>query len=167
MVEQAVVRPVSADDAPGMASIYNHYVANTTITFEEQPVTAEEMAVRREEVRSAALPWLVLERDAEICGYASASKWKSRSAYRFAVEITVYVDTRSVGQGMGSALYQALFAALVERGVHAVIGGIALPNDASIALHEKFGLKKVAHFQEVGFKFNRRIDVGYWEKVLA
>ncbi len=97
---------------------------------------------------------------------AYAVLWKARSAYRFSVEITVYVAPGMAGRGIGSMLYSHLFAALQPLGVHAVIGGIALPNEASIALHEKFGMEKVAHFQQVGFKFNRWIDVGYWERIL-
>jgi L-amino acid N-acyltransferase YncA len=99
-------------------------------------------------------------------GYASASPWKSRSGYRFSAEITVYVEPGQEGRGIGSALYGALFPMLQARGVHAVIGGIALPNDASVALHEKFGMRKVAHFQETGYKHGRWIDVGYWERIL-
>lgn len=105
-------------------------------------------------------------RDGDVIGYAYASKWKGRCAYRFAVETSVYVDSSARGAGVGTVLYEALFAALGGRGIHAAIGGIALPNEASIALHERFGMKKVAHFEQVGFKFDRWIDVGYWQRLL-
>lgn len=105
-------------------------------------------------------------RDGDVIGYAYASKWKGRCAYRFAVETSVYVDSSARGAGVGTVLYEALFAALRGRGIHAAIGGIALPNEASIALHERFGMKKVAHFEQVGFKFGRWIDVGYWQRLL-
>jgi L-amino acid N-acyltransferase YncA len=161
-----VIRPAELADAQAIAAIYNHYVAHTTITFEEQPVPAEQMAERIRDVQAAALPWLLIEEGGRILGYAYASKWKARSAYRFSVETSVYLHPQGVGAGRGRQLYEALFSALKERGVHAVIGGIALPNDASIALHEKFGMKKVAHFEQVGFKFGKWLDVGYWQKVL-
>jgi phosphinothricin acetyltransferase len=161
-----VIRPAIATDADSIARIYNHYILNTIITFEEQAVSAQEMAERIAEVTSASLPWLVAEDDGRIVGYAYASKWKGRCAYRFSVESTVYLDPDCVGKGYGTRLYESLFASLRECGMHVVIGGIALPNPASIALHEKLGMKKVAHFGEVGFKFDKWIDVGYWQATL-
>jgi len=95
-----------------------------------------------------------------------ASKWKGRCAYRFSVEATVYLKTGKLGKGIGTKLYTALLNDLRKRNIHAVIGGIALPNKESQYLHEKFGFKKVAHFTEVGYKFNKWIDVGYWELLL-
>jgi len=160
------LRTATRADAESIARIYNHYVANTTITFEEEAVSTGEMADRIAEVASSSLPWLVLEQDGQIAGYAYATKWKERSAYRYTVEITIYLAPGLGGQGLGMQLYQVLFAHLKEAGFHAVIGVIALPNPASIALHEKFGMTKVAHFKEVGFKFGQWIDVGYWEGVL-
>lgn len=161
-----MIRNAQPNDAAAIVEIYNHYVLTTTITFEEQPVAAAQMAERIAEVQAAALPWLVAERDGQVAGYAYASKWKPRSAYRHSVECSVYLDRQAVGGGVGSRLYEALFADLKSRGLHVVIGGIALPNESSIALHEKFGLKKVAQFEQVGFKFGRWVDVGYWQKTL-
>jgi|SRR5687767_11868642 L-amino acid N-acyltransferase YncA len=161
-----MIRNAQPNDATAIVEIYNHYVLNTTITFEEQPVTAPQMAERMAEVQAAGLPWLVAEREGQLLGYAYASKWKARSAYRHSVECSVYLDRQAVGGGVGSSLYEALFAELKSRGLHVVIGGIALPNEGSIALHEKFGLRKVAQFEEVGFKFGRWVDVGYWQKTL-
>ena len=162
-----IIRQAEPYDAPMVASIYNHYVNETVVTFDERPISTEEMARRIEEVRSAALPWLVAEHDSQVVGYAYASPWKRRAAYRFSVEITVYLDPNHVGRKLGTKLYSELFAILQNGNTHAVIGGIALPNDASVALHEKFGMHKVAVFEEVGFKFNRWIDVGYWERTLS
>ena len=161
-----MIRTATAGDADAIARIYNHYVANTIITFEEQAVSSEEMAARIAEIAAASLPWLVAELDGSIVGYAYASKWKGRCAYRFSAECTVYLDPDCVGRGYGTMLYGRLFAALRERGMHAVIGGVALPNPASVALHEKLGMRKVAHFGEVGYKFDRWIDVGYWQATL-
>jgi L-amino acid N-acyltransferase YncA len=158
------LRAAVAADAAAIATIYNHYVTETVVTFEEERVTAPEMARRLADVSAASLPWLVAEDDVEVIGYAYAAKWKTRSGYRFSVEVTVYLAPAATRRGIGSRLYAELFSLLQERGIHAAIGGIALPNDASIALHEKFGLRKVAHFEEVGFKLGRWVDVGYWQR---
>ena len=161
-----MIRPASASDAQAIAQIYNHYIQNSVITFEEQVVSAQDMATRILDVAASALPWLVADQEGQVAGYAYATKWKARSAYRFSVEITVYLEPGRQGQGWGSQLYAALLARLRELGVHSVIGGIALPNPGSVALHEKFGLTKVAHFSEVGYKFERWVDVGYWQITL-
>jgi L-amino acid N-acyltransferase YncA len=118
-------------------------------------------------VRSAALPWLIAAEGGRTVGYAYASPWKARAAYRFSAETTVYVAEGITRRGIGSQLYEKLLSILVERGIHSAIGGIALQNDASVALHEKFGFVKVAHFQQVGFKFGRWVDVGYWQRRLG
>jgi L-amino acid N-acyltransferase YncA len=163
---RAVVRAALAADAEAVATIYNHYVTHTIVTFEEEEVSASEMSRRIAEVQAASLPWLVAERGSALVGYAYASNWRPRRSYRFSVEVTVYVDPPCAAQGIGSALYARLFTELRGRGIRAVMGGIALPNDASVRLHERFGFKKVAHFTAVGFKFDRWIDVGYWQRVL-
>lgn len=164
--ERPTIRAAEPADAAGIAAIYNHFIEHTVVTFEEEPVSAEEIGRRMEDVRSASLPWLVAEQAGRIVGYAYATKWRARSAYRFSTEVTVYLDPAASGRGIGSAVYDALFSLLRARGLHVVIGGIALPNDASVALHEKFGMKKVAHFAEVGFKFGKWVDVGFWEGTL-
>lgn len=161
----ARVRPGTLDDAAAIAAIYNHYVTHTIVTFEEQPVTPAEMRSRIAAVLER-LPWLVLEHDNGIGGYAHASPWKARSGYRFAVESSIYLAPAQVGCGFGSALYQNLLDDLRARNVHCVIGGTALPNAASVALHEKLGFTQVAHFRENGFKFGRWIDVAYWQRLL-
>jgi L-amino acid N-acyltransferase YncA len=158
------VRGAAPGDAEAVAGIYNHYVAETIVTFEEEPVPASEIARRMEEVRTAGLPWLVAER-AGVVGYACATPWRPRRGYRFSAEVTVYIAPDQSGRGIGSLLYADLLAALERRDVHAAMGGIALPNDASVALHEKFGFRKVAHLEQVGFKFDRWIDVGYWQRI--
>lgn len=158
-----VVRAALAADAAALADIYNYYVKNTVVTFEEQPLSADDIYQRITTVGEAGLPWLVAETDGKIVGYAYATPWKPRSAYRFSVEITVYVDPNAGGQGWGTRLYEKLFTELRQRPVHAVVGGVSLPNPASIALHEKFGMTKVAEFKEMGLKFDRWVDVGYWQ----
>jgi phosphinothricin acetyltransferase len=99
-------------------------------------------------------------------GYAYASSWKRRSAYRYAVESTIYLAPEFHGRGLGSELYRALIAEMRARGFHCAIGGISLPNPASIALHEKLGYKHIGQFREVGWKFGKWVDVGHWELLL-
>jgi phosphinothricin acetyltransferase len=160
-----MIRPVLLSDAQSICGIYNEYVKNSTITFEEIPVSLEEMK-RRIESATQNHPWLVYEIDEKVVGYTYGRKWRDRAAYRNSVETGTYLDSKFVGRGIGSELKRELLRALKERSFHAVISGIALPNPASIALNEKFGFKKVAHFKEVGYKFNKWIDVGYWELIL-
>ena len=157
------VRPATADDAEAVSRIYGHYVQNTTISFEEQPVSTAEMAERISDVLSSALPWVVAEWAGRVVGYACAGKWKGRYAYRYSVETSVYLDPQFTGRGIGTQLYRELLAMLRSRSIHIAIGGIALPNAASVALHERLGFCKVAHFKEVGYKFGQWIDVGYWQ----
>jgi L-amino acid N-acyltransferase YncA len=159
-----IIRPVRAGDAHALAAIYNHYVAHTVVTFEEEPVTAAEMLRRVQDVQARSLPWLVADELESVRGYAYATPWKARSAYRFSAECTVYLDAAHVGRGLGSLLYAELFRLLEAAGIHTVLGGIALPNDASVALHERFGMRQVAELKEVGFQFGRWVDVGYWQR---
>lgn len=160
------VRPAKPSDADCLARIYNHYVSSTCVTFETEPVPAAEMAQRLLGTTNASLPWLVAEGSGTIVGYAYASRWRSRNGYRYSVESTVYLDPRHMGEGIGTHLYSALIAAVRALSMHAVIGGIALPNDASIGLHERLGFRKVAHFEQVGYKQGRWVDVGYWQLLL-
>ncbi len=163
MTRQRIIRPACAADAEAICAIYNHYVATTTISFEEAPVTGAEMAQRIAAVVDADLPWLVMLEAGTLVGYAYATKWRVRAAYRYSVESSIYMAQQSAGQGAGRVLYEALLAELRERDLHLVIGGIAQPNEASVRLHERVGFQKVAHFSEVGLKFGRWIDVGYWQ----
>jgi phosphinothricin acetyltransferase len=160
------IRSALAVDAEQVARIYNYYVKNSVITFEEEPVSAEVMASRMAEVQGSALPWLVAQVDDLVVGYAHASKWKVRSAYRHSVETTIYIEKGREGRGIGSMLYSELLSLLRASGKHVAIGGAALPNDASVALHEKLGFEHVATFRQVGFKHDRWVDVAYWQIVL-
>jgi len=163
MTTTRTIRSATVVDAERICAIYNHYIATTTISFEEEPVAPADMMRRIEDVASAGLPWLVMHEGDTLVGYAYATKWRVRAAYRFAVESSVYLDHQHAGKGAGSMLYEALLAELRQRDLHLVIGGIAQPNEASVRLHERLGFEKVAHFNEVGLKFGRWIDVGYWQ----
>jgi phosphinothricin acetyltransferase len=159
------IRRAVPEDAAAICRIYNHYVLKTVVTFEEVEVTADEMARRMAEV-TASFPWLMLERGGEVLGYAFASKWHARSAYRHSVESTIYLCPAATGQGLGTILYKDLLQRLRLRPIHAVVAGIALPNESSVGLHEKCGFEKVAHYKQVGFKFGQWVDVGHWQLLL-
>jgi phosphinothricin acetyltransferase len=163
----ATIRPAVETDAAAIAAIYAHYVRETTITFEENVVTPDDMGARMASVAAAGLPWLVVSRGPDVYGYAYATPWRPRTAYRFSVETTVYLAHDAVGRGLGTRVYTDLLARLSDLGLHVALGGIALPNAASVALHESCGFRKVAHLSEVGFKFGRWVDVGYWQRALA
>ncbi len=160
------LRTAVSDDSDQIASIYNHYILNTTITFEEAPVDTSVMQGRIDRIHRYKLPWIVACEDTRVLGYAYATPWKERSAYRFAAETSVYLHPDETGRGIGTRLLDETLNRLQKCRIHFVAGVIALPNPASIALHEKFGYSKSAHLSEVGYKFNRRMDVGYWQLLL-
>lgn len=157
-----MLRDCTAYDAPQLCAIYNPYVEQTAVTFEETPVSADEMVRRIAEVTSR-FPWLVWEREDTVVGYAYATSWKPRSAYRHSVETTIYLGPDAKGKGIGTLLYRSLVARLRLLDVHCAVGGIALPNPASVALHEKLGFVNIGRFREIGLKFGSWIDVGYWQ----
>lgn len=160
-----MIREATMQDSPAIAEIYNWYIENSTITFEEESVEPGDMA-QRMVVADQSRPWLVLEVEGEILGFACAALWRKRSAYRFARETSIYVHEQHFGKGYGRQLYEQLINELRKTSIHVLIAGIALPNDRSIELHEKLGFEKVGHFREVGKKFGKFLDVGYWQLVL-
>jgi phosphinothricin acetyltransferase len=160
-----MIRAIEDSDIEAICSIYNYYIVNTIITFEEEEVSVDVMRKRVEEV-TASFPWLVYEEQGRVLGYAYAGKWRGRTAYRHSAELSVYLSNDERGRGLGKKLYQTLLAELRKTDLHAVIGGVSLPNEQSQRLHESLGFKKVAEFKEVGYKFNKWIDVGYWELFL-
>jgi phosphinothricin acetyltransferase len=115
---------------------------------------------------TARYPWLALEEAGEILGYAYANKYRERSAYRMTAEISIYLKSGEEGKGLGTLLMSRLIDETRGSNIHALVSGISLPNERSVALHEKFSFEKTAHFREVGFKLGQWIDVGYWEKIL-
>lgn len=152
-------------DALVFCGIYNHYILNSLVTFEETSLTIADMTERIRAI-TAVLPWIVAEDEGRVVGYAYASPWKNRSAYRFSVESTIYIADGISGKGYGTLLYRRLIEELRARSVHVVLGGIVLPNDPSVGLHEKVGFKKVAEIPEVGWKFDQWVSVGYWQLIL-
>jgi L-amino acid N-acyltransferase YncA len=160
-----MIRQVKISDAEAICRIYNRYIVDTRITFEEIPLQIDEMENRIKKI-TQNYPWLVYEENGRVVGYTYASRWKERSAYRYAVETGIYIDSEYIGKGIGTRLKSEMLKLLKEKSIHSVICGIALPNPASIALCEKFGFKKVAHLEEVGYKLGKWVDVGYWERIL-
>jgi L-amino acid N-acyltransferase YncA len=160
-----MIRVVRREDSKRICEIYNHYVQNTCITFEEVPVSPEEMDTRIASI-VPSYPFLVYEMNGDILGYAYANKWKERSAYRFSAEVTAYVDKDHLGEGIGHHLLEELLERVKNSDIHVLMAVIAIPNDKSIQLHEGFGFKKAAYFTEVGYKQNTWIDVGYWELIV-
>jgi phosphinothricin acetyltransferase len=160
-------RDAVADDLPRVTEIYNHYVLTSHATFDVDPWTVDQ----RREWMSHYAPrgrhrLIVAERDGRIAGYASSSVYRAKRAYETSVETSVYLAPDERGRGLGTALYRALFDALAREDVHRAYAGIALPNDASVALHERFGFSRVAYFSEQGRKFGRWWDVAWYEKAL-
>ncbi|MDB5813919.1 MAG: phosphinothricin acetyltransferase [Rhodocyclales bacterium] len=160
------IRPFVPRDELGISEIYNDYVTETIVTFEEEPLSSKQMRDRIDSYLGH-YPWFVCELDGQIVGYSYAGKFHQRAAYRHTTEVTVYVRRGFERRGIGRALYEPLFARLAGEGCHVALAAIALPNQGSVGLHEAYGFTKVAHFSEVGKKFGEWIDVGYWQKRFA
>lgn len=160
-----MIRSIKPADINQIKDIYNYYVLNSIITFEEEPVSAEKMS-NSLKTTIPDVPCIVFEENQKILGYAYAGVWKARSGYRYTAELSVYLIPDALNKGIGTLFYNELIDKLKKMNFHAIIGGITLPNDGSVALHEKFGFEKVAHYKETGFKFNQWIDVGYWELLI-
>jgi phosphinothricin acetyltransferase len=166
-VPEVAVRAGRGEDLAAINDIYNHYVLETAITFEVEPVT---MAARREWFghygATGRHRLLVAATGDGVLGYATSSPYHQRAAYETSVEVSVYLDPGRVGRGVGSRLYAELLAVLEPEDVHRAYGGIAMPNPASVALHERFGFRRAAYFSEQGRKFGRYWDVAYYERQL-
>jgi len=160
-----MIRPVELSDCKAITDIYNYYIETTVITFEEVPMTVPEMQNRINGIREL-FPYLVYEENGEILGYAYVDAFHSRSAYRFTLENSIYLRNGRQGKGMGKALLNALLNEVKKRNAHSIMAKIALPNERSVKLHEAFGFKNVGTLKEVGRKFDKWLDVGYWELIL-
>ncbi|MEQ1510286.1 MAG: arsinothricin resistance N-acetyltransferase ArsN1 family B [Sphingopyxis sp.] len=159
------IRAATADDAARCSEIYAPYVSDSWVSFELAPPDSTEMA-RRIVSYGESHGWLVAEEGGVIIGYAYASPHRTREAYGTSVDVAIYVADSHVRSGVGRALYTHLFALLTDRGFHAAFAGIALPNDASIALHEAMGFSPVGIYREVGWKMGNWRDVGWWQRLL-
>ena len=155
-----------ARDAAACAAIYAPHVEGSAVSFEEVVPGAEEMVARIERY-GASHAWLVAEREGEVVGYAYATAFNERPAYRWSASVSVYVADAARGQGVGRALYQALFERLRERGFRMACAGITLPNEASEGLHESLGFELVGVNREIGWKEGAWRDVGWYQLELA
>jgi phosphinothricin acetyltransferase len=157
-----MIRPVKPEDAEALCGIYNYYIENTVITFEEDLLSPADMEKRMEAIRRR-YPYFVWEDSGAVLGYAYANTFKERAAYRFSIEDTVYLKPGFEGRGIGKKLLTAVFDEAKKANIHAIVSCITIPNERSVGLHERLGFVKTAHFREVGFKLGRWLDVGYWE----
>ena len=151
-----------AADAAACAEIYAPNVTVGIASFEDEAPDAAEMERRIAET-SARYPWLVAERDGAVAGYAYGTVHRTRRAYRWVVEVTVYVDARRRRSGVGRELYEALLPLLARQRLQVAVAGITLPNDGSVALHEALGFRPVGIYRELRFKFGAGHDVGWWQ----
>jgi phosphinothricin acetyltransferase len=163
-----IVRAATEDDVPRLTDIYNHYIAHSPATFDLEPMTIEQ----RREWFSHYAPagphrLFVAEDDGFVCGFATSSPFRARAAYATSVETSLYCDPNRLGRGIGSMLYARLFDELAGEDLHRALAGITLPNVASVSLHQRFGFVKVGEYSEVGRKFGRFWNVGWFEKPLG
>jgi L-amino acid N-acyltransferase YncA len=157
-----MIRLANAADASQIAAIYRPFCVDNSVSFETEAPDAAEMASRIKEL-TKRFPWLVEEKDGGVAGYAYASPHRARAAYRWAVEVTVYIHEDHRGKGIGRALYMELFARLRAQGLYKAYAGILIPNPPSQAFHESLGFTLVGIYHKVGYKLGAWRDVGWWE----
>lgn len=157
------IRRAKPSDGERISAIYQPIVEQTNISFETDPPCRDEMSGRIS-ATLATHDWLVAYEQDDIWGYAYASQYRPRDAYRYSVETTAYVHERCRGQGVGKALYKALFTSLASLGFHTAYAGIALPNPSSIGLHKSVGFKPIGVFEDAGYKFDAWHDVSWWQR---
>ena len=163
----AAIRLVTSADAAAIAAIYRPYVEQSRISFEEQSPDAAEMERRIRGDVPGYHPWLVAEERGRLLGFASSAPFRRRPAYRWTVETGIYVAEDATGRGIGRLLLSRLLGVLEAQGYAAAIGAIALPNEASVALHERLGFSHTGTYRQVGFKMGEWLDVGLWQRELA
>ena len=160
-----MIRKVKSDDTHDIALIYNYYIENSTISFETNPVSFEEMEVRIADI-SSKYPYFVYEEAGKVVGYCYVSSWKKKAAYSKTVELTIYIEKGFQRKGIGLALMNKLIDELRKKSFHAIIACINIPNPISVKLHEKLGFRQVSEFIEVGYKFGQWLNTGDWELIL-
>jgi phosphinothricin acetyltransferase len=158
----AIIRIAELSDADGILAIYRPHCESTCVSFEVAAPTVEQMRERIDRI-IATYPWLVAEIDGRIAGYVYASRHHERAAYRWTVDVAVYVATTHQRRGVGRALYTTLFSILREQGLFKAMAGISLPNAASVRLHESMGFRPAAVFSGIGYKLGGWVDVGWWQ----
>lgn len=162
------LRAATERDIPYLLEIYNHYVANSTVTFDEDPLTLTEMRDKFRVVAKLGYPWIVaVSPNGQVLGYSYVTPWKAKAAYRFTVENSIYLGPATTGKGLGTALMAATLEQAKAAGVKEVVAVIADKGaEASIALHERFGFREIGHMGKVGFKFGRWLGTVLMQKSL-
>lgn len=160
-----MIRNCTTADAAAIAEIYNYYIENTIITFEEEPLDSLAIIQRLEKIHAGGLPWLVYEENSVVVGYAYAGEFRSRCAYRHTLESSVYLRHGLGGRGIGEKLYRELIQRLKTTGCHSLIAVVAAPNPASSKLHTRLGFNYTGTLSDAGYKFNRWIDTEYWQLI--
>lgn len=161
-----MIRNVQLSDAKRIAEIYNPYITDTIVTFEEVPVSEQDIAERIKQITAKNFPYIVYEDNGVVVGYAYLSNWRSRPAYNITLETSIYIDEKAQAKGLGSILYAELINRARELNLHSLIGVISLPNPISQKLHKKFNFKLIGNFKESGLKFGKFIDVEFWQLFL-
>jgi phosphinothricin acetyltransferase len=157
-----MIRNVRIEDSKDIADIYNHYILNTCITFETEKLSSKDMEERIQKKINKE-PWIVYEENNKVVGYAYVGEWRSKAAFNFTKEVSVYLGLEQKSKGIGTKLMEELINKCKECGIHTLISVVTVPNDISEALHEKFGFKKAGYFEEVGFKQEKWLDVVFWQ----
>jgi phosphinothricin acetyltransferase len=161
-----MLRHATPADGPACAAIYEPLVLRSAVSFEDEAPDGAEMAARIESI-GASHAWLVAEVGGAVAGFAYAAPHRARTAYRWACDVSIYVDDLYRGRGLGRSLYEALFGLLRRQGLFVACAGITLPNDASVGLHEHMGFEPIGVYRAVGFKDGAWRDVGWWQLALA
>lgn len=160
-----MIRDYQKKDLKVVTEIFNYYVENHTCTFQLKPFTLDDIAEKANSIQKT-YPFLILEENNKVMGFAYGSRWRGKEAYDLSVETTIYLKPGIKGQGFGTQLYSQLIKNLKTKGFHLLIGGLTLPNTASIRLHEKLGFEKVGEFKDAGWKFDQWHTVSFWQKLL-
>ncbi|MDS0526617.1 GNAT family N-acetyltransferase [Clostridium sp. SHJSY1] len=157
-----MIRNVKVEDSKEIVDIYNYYILNTCITFDMNELSLKEMEEKIKAKRNKE-PWIVYEEENKILGYAYVGEWRSKAAFNFTKEVTIYLNPKKKGSGIGTKLMEELIKMCKESGIRTLISVITVPNDISSSLHEKFGFNKVAYYEKVGFKQEKWLDVESWQ----
>jgi phosphinothricin acetyltransferase len=162
-----MIRTVKQTDIEQIAKLYNYYIENTTVVFAKKSLSSDEVQQRIEEICRKNFPYIVYEENGKLLGFACLNTFRPHSAYDITLEASIYIDRNEKGKGIGSMLFAELIKhAKQMKTIHSLVSVVALPNDESRRLHEKFGFRLVGNFKESGQKFGKLIDVEFWQLML-
>jgi len=159
------IRKATVEDAGDICNIYNYYIINTVITFENEAVTVGEMQSRIQDILNCGLPYYVAVDGNRVIGYCYLHQWNNRCSYSSTKEVSIYLDKDARHKGLGTKLFERILENTDHATTHVLISGICLPNESSVNLHEKFGFKQVSMMKEIGRKFDKWLDVGHWQLI--